>query len=433
MRIPLLSALLLAGPLAAQKPTPGPPQSRSILIQHATVHVGDGRVIDDGAVGFRNGTLDHVGFSYGVTATYDTVIDARGAHLYPGLILPDATLGLAEIDQVNATVDLRETGDLTPEARALSAYNTDSRIIPTVRRNGVLIAQIAPRGGIVSGRSSVVRLDAWDWEEAAVRADEGVHLYWPQAFGRRGWWAEPAESEKEKKDERSRRIELLEDLFIRARAYAAIPDPPLNDQRLHALRDLFAGKATLYLHAEVAQDIQEGVRFAQRMGIKRTVLVGGYDAWRVADLLKDRGVPVILRRLHSLPLRPDDPVDLPYRLPALLKERGVPFCLGYAGDMERMGSRNLAFVAGTASAHGLTREEALRAVTLDAARILGIDAHYGSLEKGKSATLFLSAGDALDMRGNRLLAAFIDGRAIVLDHAQEALYQQHLQRLEQGR
>lgn len=194
------------------------------------------------------------------------------------------------------------------------------------------------------------------------------------------------------------------------------------------MRGLFSGKQALYVHADGAREIQEAVLFAREMGVQRTVIVGGYDAWRVAPLLRDKQVPVILQRLHSLPQREDEEVDLPYRLPALLKERGIRFCLGYSGDMERMGARNLPFLAGTAGAYGLSNEDALRAITLDAAAILGIDKRYGSLEAGKSATLFISTGDALDMRTNNVVAAFIDGRGIALESHQEQLYKQYVSR-----
>ncbi|HNI06403.1 MAG TPA: amidohydrolase family protein, partial [Flavobacteriales bacterium] len=211
-------------------------------------------------------------------------------------------------------------------------------------------------------------------------------------------------------------------------AYAASREHPLVDQRMGSMRGLFNGSMTLYVEADGAQEIQEAVLFAQAMGVQRTVIVGGYDAWRVADLLRDKKVDVILRRIHSLPLRDDDDTDLPYRLPVLLRSKGVRFCLGYAGDQERPGGRNLAFTAGTAAAYGLEREAALQAITLDAARVLGIDQRYGSLTTGKSATLFVSTGDALDMRTNNVVHAFIDGRHIVLDDHQKALYRQYRDR-----
>lgn len=424
----LIACCLLSVAAQAQKPTPAPPETRSILLKGGTVHAGDGTVIDDAAVGFRNGTIDFVGHSYGTTAKYDTVINTDGQHIYPGLILPDNTLGLHEIDLVNSTADVEETGDMEPEVRAISAYNTDSRIIPTVRANGVLIAQVTPRGGTIAGSSTVVRLDAWDNAAAPIRAVDGIRMTWPRAYERTGWWAEPGDTRRSSADERSKKIQQIEEFFRKAAAYAASREHPLVDQRMGSMRGLFNGSMTLYVEADGAQEIQEAVLFAQAMGVQRTVIVGGYDAWRVADLLRDKKVDVILRRIHSLPLRDDDDTDLPYRLPVLLRSKGVRFCLGYAGDQERPGGRNLAFTAGTAAAYGLEREAALQAITLDAARVLGIDQRYGSLTTGKSATLFVSTGDALDMRTNNVVHAFIDGRHIVLDDHQKALYRQYRDR-----
>lgn len=420
----ILSALCLCAVAVAQRPSPAPPQAKSILVKGGTVHVGDGKTYDDGAVGFRNGTIDFVGYEYAVKAAYDTVIDAKGMQVYPGFILPDATLGLVEIDAVHASEDEAETGDLEPEVRALTAYNAGSKIIPTVRANGVLLAQTTPRGNTISGTSGIVQLDAWNNRDAVVKADDGIHLNWPGAFTRTGWWAEPGTTEKQEADKRAKALEKIRAFFLRANAYsAAVPEK--TDLRLEAMRGLFNGEKTLYVHADGAREIQEAVLFAREMDVKRLVIVGGHDAWRVADLLRDKKVDVILQRLHSLPQREDEDPDLPYRLPALLKERGIRFCLGYSGDMERMGARNLPFLAGTASAYGLSAEDALRAITLDAATVLGIEKRYGSLAPGKSATLFISAGDALDMRTNNVVRAYIDGRAISLDDRQKRLWRQY--------
>lgn len=426
----MLVLLLLPVVLFAQRPAPAPPQTVSFLITGGTVHVGDGRVIDEGAVGFRNGTIDYVGYAYGVQAKYDSIINAQGQHVYPGFIAPDATLGIVEIEQVRATDDVNETGDHAPEARTLTAYKTDSRIIPTVRSNGVLMAQIAPRSGTIAGTSGIVQLDAWDNASAVIKADDGIHMNWPRAFQRSGWWAEPGETSSEKEDERAKRLRELRGFFATAKTYKdwSRADPTKVDLRMQAMSGLFDGSKTLFVNANVAREIQEAVLFAKDMGVKRLVIVGGYDAWRVADLLKDNKVDVILRRVHSLPLRDDDDVDLPYRLPTLLKEKGIRFCLGYAGDQEHTGLRNLAFTAGTASAHGLTREEALGSITLDAARVLGIDKRCGSLEVGKDATVFISTGDALDMRTNNVVHAFIQGRHISLDDHHKALYRQYKER-----
>lgn len=424
-----IAVLVAIGSIHAQIPTPALPQAKSILVTGGTVHVGDGRVIDEGAVGFRDGRIDYVGYGYGARAAYDTVIDARGGHVYPGFIAPDTPLGLIEIEQARATADRQDVGSMEPELRAIAAYKSDSRVIPTVRSNGVLLAQVAPRGLVIAGTSSVVQLDAWDADEAVVRMDDGIFMTWPAAYQRGGWWAEPGETDSEKKDERMAKLEELRVFFRKARAYAQVTAPVERDPRLEAMRGLFNGRKALFVRANAVREIVEAVQFAKAEGVVRTVIVGGYDAWRVADLLRENKVDVVLRRTHSLPLRPDDDVDLPYRLPALLKERGVRFCLGYAGEHEHAGVRNLPFTAGTARAYGLPGEDALRAITLDAAAILGIDDRCGSLAVGKDATLIVSTGDALDMRGNDVRLAFIQGRRIVLDDHQKQLYRQYLGKL----
>lgn len=425
----LLLALVSGMRLNAQRPSPGGPQAKSVLISGGTVHTGDGRTIDDGAVGFRSGRIDYVGYRYGVTAAYDTVIEAKGQHVYPGLIALDAALGLVEIEQARSTVDQQDIGSLEPELRAIAAYKSDSRVIPTVRANGVLMAQIAPRGLTIAGSSSIVQLDAWENDDAIVEADDGIFMTWPAAYQRSGWWAEPGETDNEKKDERSKRLAEITAFLRKAGAYAHVDDRSPPDPRMEAMRGLFNGSKKLFVRANTAKEIVEAVQCAKAEGVKRTVIVGGYDAWRVADLLRENKVDVVLRRTHSLPLRSDDDVDLPYRLPALLKERGVRFCLSYTdGSREHSGLRSLPFTAGTARAYGLSSEDALRAITLDAAAVLGVDDMCGSLAIGKDATLFVSSGDALDMRGNDLRIAFIQGRRIVLDDHQKQLFRQYKDR-----
>ncbi len=428
----VVSCALLALPMYAQQPVPAPVQQKSVLITGGTVHVGDGRVIDEGAVGFRDGRIDYVGYAYGVKAAYDTIIQVVGQHVYPGIIAADATIGLQEIEAVRASVDVEDIGRFEPELRTLIAYKADSRVVPTVRSNGVLLAQIVPRGLFISGTSSIVQLDAWDWEHATVRADDAVHLNWPAAYQRSGWWAEPGETDSEKKDERANKLEDLRTFFRKAKAYANENAPGNVDLRMEAMRGVFTGRKALFVHANAAKEITEAVQFAKAEGVKRVVIVGGYDAWRVADLLRENNVDVVLRRLHSLPMRPEDDIDLPYRLPALLKERGVRFCLGYAGDMEAMGLRNLPFVAGTASAYGLSAEDALRSITLDAATVLGVEDRLGSLAVGKDATLIVSAGNVMDMQGNRIVHGYIQGRRIVLDDHHQQMYRLYRQRFEQG-
>jgi imidazolonepropionase-like amidohydrolase len=210
-------------------------------------------------------------------------------------------------------------------------------------------------------------------------------------------------------------------LFSEASAYRQQPASRKENLRLTSLAGLFDGSKTLYIHADYGKELVESVRFAKRLGVQKVTLVGARDAWMMLDFLKQNDVAVVLSRIHALPRREGDDYDLPYKLPSLLQQAGVRFCLDYEGDQETSGSRNLAFIAGTAAGHGLTKEQALTAITLSPARILGLDKDYGSLEAGKSATLVVSQGDLLDMRTNNVTRAFIDGRAFQLTTKQTYL------------
>ncbi|MFN5295840.1 MAG: amidohydrolase family protein [Flavobacteriales bacterium] len=413
---------------AQQNPTVAPAQTRSVLIMNATAHIGDGTVIDNAAIGFRNGKLDMVADARTIRLApnaYDETIDAAGKHVYPGFIATNTTLGLHELDAIRPANDVAETGAYKPGIRSAIAYNTDSEIIPTVRLNGVLMGQITPRGGVISGSSSVMQFDAWNWEDALVKADEGVHLNWPSVFHKH---YEKGKVNIEKVKTYDQQLREIHTFFNEARAYCAVKDPALREVRFEGLRGVFSGSQKLYIHADDAKSIQEAINFKVSQNIPHLVIVGGYDAHLVADQLKQHAVPVLLRRLHELPMYAEDDVDLPYKLPKMLHDAGVSFALQNEGDMERMGARNLPFYAGTAVAYGLPYEEAVRSLTQTPAKVLGIDQRCGTLEAGKDATLFISSGDALDMRTNALTHAFIEGRSIVLRSKQTDLYEKYKQK-----
>ncbi|MDF7814710.1 amidohydrolase family protein [Hymenobacter sp. YC55] len=411
-------SLLAALPAVAQVPMPAPAQSKPILLVGGNLHVGNGTVVPDAAVAFDKGRITYAGAQNGFAQRdgYE-VIDVKGQEIYPGLILPNTTLGLTETESIRATVDEQEVGMMNPNVRSLIAYNTDSDIIPTVRTNGVLMAQITPRGGMLSGQSSIVQLDAWNWQDAAVRADDGLHLNWPLMVLK----LDPAEDERaveRRTKDRQAQLRELEAMFTEAAAYKNSPANRRENLRLSALAGIFDGSKTLFIHADYGKEIVEAVSFAKRLGVQKVVVIGARDAWMMLDFLKQNDVAVVLSRTHALPRRPGDDYDLPYRLPSMLQQAGIRYCLDYEGSMETAGSRNLAFIAGTSAGHGLTPEQALTAVTLSPARILGIDKDYGSLEAGKSATLVVSRGDLLDMRTNNITKAYIDGRAFSSENKQ---------------
>ena len=413
----LFSAVTLT---AWAQPTPGPNQSRSILILGATAHLGTGDVLEDCAVGFRNGEIDYVGRSFQVNRQkYDDILDATGQHLYPGFIVTNTTLGLQEIGAVRATQDQYEVGTFRPNVRSVIAFNTDSEIPPTVRTNGVLMGQITPRGGVVSGSSGVVHFDGWNWEDAAIAMVDGIHLNWPSTHHRHRSDGKIDIQRRKTYDQQKHEIDRF---FGEAQAYAAAPRGSVTDVRHEGMRGLFDGSLCLYVHTNDARAITEAVHFKRDLGIERMAVVGGYDAYLVADLLRENDVAVMLQSVHSLPRFADDDVDLPFKLPKLLMDEGLTVALQVDKRMTEMNSRNLPFYAGTARAYGLTEEQAIQALTRNPARILGIDDQVGTLERGKTATLFLSEGDALDMRTNSLTHAWIEGREIDLDNRQRQLY-----------
>jgi imidazolonepropionase-like amidohydrolase len=406
----------------AQNPAPAKPQSKSILLMNAVAHLGNGKIIENAAIGFKDGKINLVADATVIrlkAGAYDTSISCSGKHIYPGLIALNTDIGLREIELIRATNDYVETGGMNPSARAIIAYNTDSKIIPTVRSNGVLLAQICPEGGTISGTSSVVELDGWNWEDAAYKIDEGVHINWPSM---RIYSYPNAPTEEEQRDRMQKNLNKVYSFFRDAKAYASAILVEEKNLHFEAMRGLYDGTKKLYIHCGDVKEIISAVNFCHELGIKM-ILVGGTDAWRVTTLLKENNIPVILGREHSLPPRQDDDVDLPYKLPYLLKKEGVEVALSVDGYWQ---VRNLMFNAGTGSAYGLTKEEALETITLEPAKILGIDKTTGTIEEGKDATIIVSSGDILDMLSNNIEHAYIRGKEINLDNVQKQLYKKYM-------
>lgn len=400
---------------------PAPKQTKSILILNATAHLGDGTVIQNSAIGFKDGKITLVADATTIRLAadaYDTTIDASGKHIYPGFIAPNSTLGLVEIDAVKSSDDMEEIGSFNPNVRSIIAYNSESKVVETVRPNGVLIAQITPRGGTISGTSSVVQLDAWSWQDAILKENDGIHLNFPSSFKRSGSWFEPGVIEPNK--DYPKQVEEINAFLVNAKAYNQTAAKERNVV-LEATKALFEGTQTLYIHADEEKQIIDAIQLALNNQINKIVIVGGFEAYKSADLLKKHNVGVLLRRVHDMPTNDDQDVNLPYKMAKILTDKGILVGLENSGDHERMSVRNLPFLAGTCAAFGLDKEKALQLITSNTAKLLGIESTCGTLETGKDATLFISEGDALDMRTNKLTAAFIQGRTINLETFQTKL------------
>ncbi|MDG1331478.1 MAG: amidohydrolase family protein [Crocinitomicaceae bacterium] len=397
-----------------------------ILLSGGNLHVGNGEVFESAAIGIEDGKITFIKNAFAFTlkeSDWDTIIDVTGKEIYPGFVAPNSTLGLTEIDAVKATRDYRETGIYNPHVRSQIAFNVESKVMSTVRSNGVLLTQATPRGGIISGSSAVMTTNGWNWEDATVQKDDGIHLNWPSSMQGGGWWAEPAPKTKNKKY--GERKQAIVEFFEMAKAYTQENNPEKKDLRLEAMRGCFDGTKRVYIHADELQELADVIEFSKALGLAYPVIVGGYDAHLITDLLKDSKIPVMVVRPHSLPENEEDAVDHAYRLPSLLKAGGVKFCIQNEGDMEAMNARNLPFLAGTAMAYGLSEEDAVSAITLWSCEIMGIDKSYGSVEKGKSATLFVSEGNALDMMTNQMVLGVVNGELISPSNFQQDLMEKY--------
>lgn len=400
--------------------SPAKKQSKTIAISGATVHVGNGTIIENGTIIFSNGKIVSVTANGQVPQGDVAQISANGKHIYPGFIAATTNLGLTEIEAVKATLDFQEIGDFNAHIRSIVAYNTDSKVPATLRSNGVLMAQPTPQGGIISGSSSVVQLDAWNWEDAALRKDDAMHMTWPvtpRFRGGFGGFGRPQLSPEALAERTASSINQLNSFFAEAKAYADLGKPEVINTRFEAMKRVFSGEEKLFITADSQKDIVAAVNFAKKYGIT-PVITGADEAYLVIDFLKENNISLVVKQPHALPNNNDDDVNMPYKNAAILANAGLNVSLSIDGYWQQ---RNLPFMAGTVTAWGLDKEKALSTITLNAAKVMGVDKTTGSIETGKDATFFISAGDALDMRTNKVEQAFIQGRDINLDNLHKQL------------
>jgi imidazolonepropionase-like amidohydrolase len=400
-----------------------------LFLKGGTVHVGNGQVVENATVKINNGKIEQVGQNLPIPADDVKVFDVTGKHVYPGLILPASALGLQEIGSgVRGSNDFIEIGDMNASVRAIAAYNADSKITNTLRSNGILLAHVAPQGAMLGGLSSVVQLDAWDYEDATYKADNGVHLYMPSLLagaggGRRAAFSAAQQQPSDPVKEALDRLEKVKEMLREAKAWNAGTTPKEDKNLKYAsLKGLFDKSAKLYVRANQVKQMLVAIDFVKEFGFD-VVIVGGMDAWQIADLLKANNISVIMSQMHNLPALDDDDVDQPYKSATALKKAGVLFCINDDDPQNR--GRNLPFNAGTAAAYGLGKEEALQAITLNAAKILGIADRTGSIEVGKDANIVVSEGDILDMRSSKVTHAFIQGRTIELNDKHKQLFERY--------
>ena len=403
----------------ALSPTPAGKQTGSIVFHNANIHIGNGELLENATIAFEGGKITRMG--YFKMAWQESDIDLKGKHIYPGFILPNSNLGLTEVDSVKATVDSKETGQNNANVRSIIAYNTDSELPPTLKFNGILLAQTTPEGGLISGLSSIVQLDAWNWEDAAVKIDDAIHVNWPSVkrakFDFSTFTVKMIENKNYQKQ-----LTVIKGLFENAKTYDNNKQVNL---KLAAVKPVFSDKRKVYIHTNNPKSIIASINYFKSLNIDNLVLVSGQGTQPVIGFIKKSGVPVIVSSVHDMPDRDDGSVDDGYTIAVKLQKAGILVAIGYPGNM---GSRNLAFTAGTLVSYGLEKEQALKLITSNTAKILGIDKVYGTLETGKSATLIVTNGDALDMQGNIVSAAYIDGRAINLSGRQQKLNERYLKK-----
>lgn len=410
---------------------PAPQNKGTIVLTNATIHVGNGQILENGTIFIKYSKIEKIGTNLPIPVGDVKVYNLQGKQVYPGLISPVTNLGTRDVNaMVPGTDDYNELGDLNPSIRSIVAYNTDNHVINVFRTNGILLANVVPqndRGGsqLISGTSSVVQLDAWNWEDAAYKMDGQMHLNMPSLMPRRGgfgFFGGQAQSGGDAQSEALAKVETLRNFFREAKYYL---DQKTHDQtnlNFEATRGLFNKTQKLFIHCNAVKEMLLAIDFAKEFNFD-IVIVGGADSWQIASLLKENNIPVILSQMHALPQTSYDDVDQPFKTPSILQKAGVLFAISDVDATTR--GRNLMHNAGTAAAYGLTKEQALSAITLNTAKILGIDDKTGTLEAGKDANIVVCKGDILDLGQSVIEKAFIQGREINLDNKQNQLSERY--------
>ncbi|HSR53339.1 MAG TPA: amidohydrolase family protein, partial [Acidobacteriota bacterium] len=407
--------------------------AQATAIVGATVHTISGDAIDNGVVVFADGKITAVGGSDTGIPSGARRVDASGKHLWPGIIHTQTVLGLNEIDSVSGSVDSAEMGDWNPDIDVHLAVRAASTHIPVSRSGGISHAVVMPEGGILAGTSALIRLDGWTWEEMAAVPRHSMTVQWEGGGGFFGFFG-GGQSLEERKKQSEEKAEQLEDYFKSAEAYlkakaetGVVEGSWEYDPKLEALKPVLDGEMPLYVAANSYYAIEDAMEWALKREL-RLVIVGGRDAALVADKLARQQVPVVLTSVASDPVRDDDPYDARYAAPAFLEEAGVLFSIAGIGTPGgSSNARNVTLHAGIAAGFGLDRQAAYRSLTLNPARILGLEDTLGSIEVGKSASLVLTDGDLLEQTTN-IEQVWIDGMQPSMEDKHKKLYEKYSSR-----
>ncbi len=434
----LALATAIAGLLApraaiAQERMTVAPQEQPVVLRGATIHTVTKGTITNGTIVLDRGKITAIGGPEVATPRGAKVVDLAGKHIYPGLIDAYSTVGITEIGSVDMSNDISELGDFNPNVRAEVAVNAESRHIGTTRSAGVLVAFSTPEGGVISGLSSAMSLEGWTWEEMSMKGAAALNVKWPDpnarpggrfgGGGRGGPAGPPPKSYAEQ-------VEQIKGYFAEARAYRdAVKSNQVvrTDARYAAMIPAIDGAIPVVVAAEGAAQINDAITWGKAEGVK-LVIRGGRDALFVADRLKAENVPVILTSTMSAPDREYESYDNAYATPAKLHAAGVKFAI--AGGSGALYSYRLPWEAGVAVAFGLPEEEALKAVTINAAELMGVADKVGSLEVGKEATLLITSGTPLDMTSN-IIQSYIQGREINMMDIHKLFFQKYMEKIKQ--
>ena len=425
----LLSICAICGPVRAQQigsPTTQqgvlPPRG-VIAITNARIVTVSGPDIENGTVVIRDGKIEAVGASVNVPAGAQT-IEGRGLSVYPGMIDAGTNMGLVEVPQgANGTVDLSEVGDFNPNAKAIIAVNPHSAHIGVTRVEGVTNTVTMPTGGLISGQAALINLLGTAPKEMAVVPQAALVINYPRiGGGGGGGFGGPAQQPanlSETLEANARQLDQIRKMLRDAEAYGRTQDAYAKDRNLprpdtnivlESMVPYVRGQRPVIFRAEREMEIRGAIRFAEEMKLK-PIILGGNDAWKVASLLKEKNVPIILTGVFSLPMREDDAYDTLYENAAKLKQAGVLFAISTGDSGPEV--RNLPQYAGMAAAYGLSKADALKAVTLYPAQIMNVADRLGSIEVGKMANVVVTDGDLLEIR-TRIRYLYIAGRPVVL-------------------